>query len=183
MKLALFDLDGTLYNTNDVNYYAYKEALNKYDVDIDYDYYCNYCNGRHYTVFVPPLVDNDKDKIEDIHKTKKAAYSKYLDKVKVNEHLFNIIESIKNEYKICLVTTASKKNTMEILDYTNKTELFDYIITAEDITNPKPDPEGFNKAIEYFNAKPEDTVIFEDSEVGIEAARATGATVFVINQF
>ena len=98
MKLALFDLDGTLYNTNDVNYYAYKEALNKYDVDIDYNYYCDYCNGRHYTVFVPPLVNNDKDKIEDIHKTKKEAYSKYLDKVKVNEHLFNIIESIKNEY-------------------------------------------------------------------------------------
>lgn len=72
---------------------------------------------------------------------------------------------------------------MEILDYTNKTELFDYIITAEDITNPKPDPEGFNKTIEYFKAKPEDTIIFEDSEVGIEAARATGATVFVINQF
>ena len=183
MKLALFDLDGTLYNTNDVNYYAYKEALNKYDIDIDYDYYCNFCNGRHYTVFVPPLVNNDKDKIEDIHKTKKNAYAKHLDKVKVNEHLFNIIENIKNEYKICLVTTASKKNTMEILDYTNKTRLFDYIITAEDIKNPKPDPEGFNKAIEYFNAKPVDTIIFEDSEVGIEAARKTGASVFVINQF
>ena len=40
-----------------------KELGNKYDVDIDYNYYCDYCNGRHYTVFVPPLVDNDKDKI------------------------------------------------------------------------------------------------------------------------
>lgn len=183
MKLALFDLDGTLYNTNDINYYAYKEALEKYNVTIDYKYYCDYCNGRHYTVFIPSLVNDDMEKVEDVHKIKKAVYSKYLDKVIINEHLFNIIEAIKNEYKIVLVTTASRKNTMEILEYTHKKHLFDYIVTAEDIKNPKPDPEGFNKAIEYYNASCKDVVIFEDSEVGIEAARATGATVFIINKF
>ena len=52
MKLAIFDMDGTLYNTNDVNYFAYKEGLNTFGVDLDYDYYCNYCNGRHYKVFI-----------------------------------------------------------------------------------------------------------------------------------
>ena len=34
MKLAIFDMDGTLYNTNDVNYFAYKEALNTFGVDL-----------------------------------------------------------------------------------------------------------------------------------------------------
>ena len=183
MKLAIFDMDGTLYNTNDVNYYAYKEALAKYDVTIDYDYYCKFCNGRHYTTFIPPLVLNDQEKIESIHELKKQFYSKNLDKVIINKHLFNIIELIKNEYKIVLVTTASKKNTMEVLKFTNKDNLFDYILTQEDIKNPKPDPEGFLLAMEKFNSKPEDTIIFEDSDVGIEAARKTGASVFVINQF
>lgn len=183
MKLAIFDMDGTLYNTNDVNYYSYKEALNKYGVELDYDYYCNYCNGRHYTVFIPDMVNNDKEKIEDIHNIKKNAYSKYLDKVIINSHLFNIIESIKNNYKIVLVTTASKKNTMEILEYTNKLELFDLIITAEDIINPKPNPEGFNKAIKYYDANSKDCIIFEDSNVGIEAALKTGASVIRIEIF
>ncbi len=183
MKLALFDLDGTLYNTNDINYYAYKEALEKYNVTIDYKYYCDYCNGRHYTVFIPSLVNDDMEKVEDVHKIKKNAYSKYLDKVKVNEHLFNIIELLKSEYKIAIVTTASKKNTMEILEFTNKKNIFDYIITAEDIEKPKPDPEGFNKVIRHFNIDPKNVIIFEDSEVGIQAAKATGATVFVVSQF
>ena len=66
MKLAIFDMDGTLYNTNDVNYFAYKEALEKYNISIDYEYYCNYCNGRQYSVFIPPLVNGDKDKIKYI---------------------------------------------------------------------------------------------------------------------
>ncbi len=182
-KLAIFDMDGTLFNTNDVNYYAYKEALSKYGVSIDYDYYCNYCNGRHYTVFIPPLVDNDKDKIQDIHKTKKDLYSKYLDKVKVNDRLIDIIKNIKDNYNIALVTTASKKNTYEILEYTNTKDLFDLILTSDEISNPKPDPEGFLLAINHFQANPADCMIFEDSDVGIEAALLTGAAVFEIKKF
>lgn len=183
MKLALFDMDGTLYNTNDINYYAYKEALDQYHVELDYNYYCEYCNGRHYKVFIPQLVDNDLKKVEDIHNYKKQSYSKYLNKVKINEHLFHIIQSLKSEYKIILVTTASKKNTLEILNYTDKVNLFDDIITGEDIKNTKPDPEGFLKAINKYNAKPEDVIIFEDSLVGVEAARKTGASVYIVDKF
>ena len=180
MKLAMFDMDGTLFNTNNINYHAYKEALQKYNVSIDYDYFCNYCNGRSYKVFIPPLVDNNAQKIEDVHNIKKSAYSKYLDKVIVNEHLFNIIEKIKDEYKIALVTTASKKNTYEILEYTGKKDLFDLILTSDDIKNPKPDPEGFLLAMNKFDAEPKDCMIFEDSDVGIEAALKTKANVFKI---
>ena len=183
MKLAIFDMDGTLYNTNNVNYYSYKEALEQYNVAIDYDYYCKFCNGRHYKIFISPLVNNDEEKVEKIHEMKKKFYSNHLDKIIINEHLFNIISLIKKEYKIALVTTASKKNTMELLEYTNKEKMFDYILTQEDIKNPKPDPDGFLKAMAKFNAKPKDTIIFEDSKVGIEAAQKTGASVIIIDKF
>lgn len=96
---------------------------------------------------------------------------------------FDIIRLIKNEYKIVLVTTASKKNTEEILKYTKKIELFDDIITADDISKPKPDPEGFNLAIQRFNVDPKNAIIFEDAEVGIEAARKTGAVIFKVEKF
>lgn len=183
MKLAIFDMDGTLFNTNDINYYAYKEALDKYNIPLDYEYYCNYCNGRHYKVFIPPLVNNDSEKVEDIHNVKKLAYSKYLDKVKINEHLFNIIDKIKENYKIALVTTASKKNVYEILEYTGKTKLFDLILTSDDIDKPKPDPEGFILAMNKYSVEPKDCMIFEDSLVGIEAANKTKASVFKIEKF
>ena len=75
MKLALFDLDGTLFNTNDVNYYAYKRALNDYGYDIDYEYFCDFCNGRNYKVFIPDLVENKEDVIEGVHDAKKKYYS------------------------------------------------------------------------------------------------------------
>lgn len=183
MKLAIFDMDGTLFNTNDVNYYSYKEALDKYNIKIDYNYYCNYCNGRHYTVFLPELVNGNKEIIENIHNNKKILYSKYLNTVKINYHLFNIIECLKKDYKIALVTTASKKNTIEILKYTNKTDLFDLILTSEDIKKTKPNPEGFLLAMHKFAVGPEDCIIFEDSEVGIEAAKKTNSSVVKIERF
>lgn len=182
-KLALFDLDGTLFNTNEVNYYAYSEALKEKGYSIDYEYYKKYCNGRHYTTFLPQIVKNDTKIVEYVHKRKKELYTKFLDKAIVNEHLFNIISSLKNTYNIGLVTTASKKNTYDILNYYKKLELFDLILTSDDIKTPKPNPEGYLKAISYFKTKPEDTIIFEDSDVGIEAAKKTGSSVLIIDNF
>ena len=183
MKLALIDMDGTLFDTRYVNFYAYNEALKEFNTSIDEEYFCNECNGKHYKTFLPQYLNSDED-IEKVHHLKKEAYFKFLDKARINTHLFSIIEGLKKEnYKIALCTTASKKNTYDILDYFNKREIFDLILTQEEIKNKKPNPEVFLKAMEYYNAKPEDTLIFEDAEVGIIAARETKASVFVVNKF
>lgn len=181
-KLAIFDLDGTLFNTEDVNFAAYESALNYYGYNLDYEYFCKECNGLSYKRFLPPIIDND-ELLEPIHKLKKELYSKNLERAKINEHLFNIIELIKETYHIAIVTTASKKNCLEILEYFNKKQLFDLIISHEDIINVKPNPEGFIKAMEYFDIKPKETIIFEDSDVGIEAARNSQANVFAVSKF
>ena len=182
-KLALFDLDGTLFDTKNVNYYSYKEALEELGYKLEYDYFCNYCNGRLYKEFLPQVTDGKEETLEKIHIRKKELYPTYLSKAIVNTHLFEIAKLISDKYYLGVVTTASKKNTYEILSYFESLELFDLILTHEDITNVKPDPEGYIKAMKYFNISPEDTIIFEDSNVGIEAARRSGAKVFVINTF
>ena len=100
-----------------------------------------------------------------------------------NKHLFEIINAIRNEYYIVLVTTASRKNSEDILKYHNRLDEFDLIISQEDVKKKKPDPEGFCKAMDYYQILKEDTIIFEDSDVGIEAAEKSGATVFVVRGF
>lgn len=181
-KLAIFDLDGTLFDTREVNYHAYREALLPFSITLDHDYFITKCNGRHYTEFIPKIMGT-ADALEEVHANKKATYAKNLDKAKENVHLFQFIHAIKAEYYIAIVTTASKKNLQDILEYFDYLELFDLLITQEDVMQVKPDPEGFLKAMDYFGVSAEHTVIFEDSEVGIQAARASGATVFVVNKF
>ncbi|GGJ00884.1 HAD family hydrolase [Paenibacillus hunanensis] len=183
-KLAIFDLDGTLFDTREVNYLSYKHALANQGFDLDYNFYTEQCNGKYYKEYLPLIIPNiTEEMMEDIHHDKKNAYFNNLGVSKVNEHLFNIISNLKTDYHIALVTTASKTNCMDILNYFSKTNEFELIITHNDVEKVKPDPEGFFKAMSYYNMSAENTIIFEDSEIGIEAAIRTGATVFTITKF
>lgn len=176
-KLIIVDLDGTLVDTKDINYHAYKDALARYGYEIDYDYFCAYCNGRHYLDFIPQIVD-DESLYPHIHKVKKSRYSAFLKLAKVNNVLVEILRAMKSTYKLAVVTTASRQNCMELLDANELTSLFDLILTREDVEKSKPNPEGFLKAMAYFSAIPENTIIFEDSFVGMEAALAATPNVY-----
>ena len=90
---------------------------------------------------------------------------------------------IKSRYNITLVTTASRKNVEDILNTFDKLNVFDKIFTQEDVTKMKPDPEGYLTAMKYFNVKPEDTIIFEDSEAGLAAAKLSGAFYYKVFKF
>lgn len=182
-NLAIFDLDGTLFDTKDVNYLAYKQAMETLGYTISYEYFCQECNGRHYKEFLNLLGVKDEIHLEHIHVKKKEYYANNLEHAKIHTHLFNIIDSIKDNYYLAVVTTASRKNCLDILNHFDKSKIFDLILTHEDVSHIKPNPEGFLKAIEYFKMKKEDTIIFEDSQVGIAAAKATGANVFIVENF
>ena len=182
-KLALFDLDGTLFSTNDVNYHAYKEALEELGFNFEYDYWHQNCIGRHYKDFLADMSITDENTLLKIHKLKKQFYKKYLNYAHVNYHLFDIIDLIKPIYYIVLVTTASRKNVEDILNKFDKIKMFDKIFTQEDVTKTKPNPEGYLKAMQYFKINPEDTIIFEDSETGLEAAKNSGAYYFKVFKF
>ena len=180
--LAIFDLDGTLFDTGMVNYLSYYDALLPYGIELEQEYFVTRCNGRHYTEFLPEIMGTSEH-LEAVHKAKKNAYRENLGKARENKHLFQMIKNIQNEYYVAIVTTASRKNTIDILSHFDYEGLFDLIISQEDITKVKPNPEGFLLAMQKFNISAEHTMIFEDSDVGIMAARASGATVMVANKF
>ena len=172
-KLAIFDLDGTLFDTKDVNYNAYQNAIRMIEIDvkIDYDDFCKLYNGKNYREFLPKIIPNiSEEQLKKIHNFKKNIYQEHLDKAKKNDLLFSMIEEIKEKFYISIVTNASKKNVKDILEKFSVKNLFDLLITQEDVKNPKPSAEGFLKAMNYFNISKKNTIIFEDSEIGIQAA-------------
>lgn len=67
----------------------------------------------------------------------------------------------------------SKKNK-RMLEQMNILEVFDLIIRKEDVKNKKPDPEIYNKIMQYYNAIPKECLIFEDSYTGVLASHKAG---------
>lgn len=87
------------------------------------------------------------------------AYVRNLDKARPNYHLFKMINQMRNTYYLAIVTTASRQNTMDILSYFNYQALFEFIVTQEDISKVKPDPEGFLIAMKHFEIDAHHTLI------------------------
>ena len=81
-----------------------------------------------------------------------------------------------------LASTARLENIRNILDYFNKSNLFDFVISEELVLKGKPDPECFNFAMAKFDVKPSETLIFEDSTIGIEAAQRSNANYIAVNK-
>ena len=176
------DLDGTLFDTADVNYSAYQEAMNPFGGKIDHDYFRESCNGRHYKEFLPEIMPGiTEDMMAQVHSAKKELYKKYVHLARLNTGLLGVLDMCRSECRLALVTTASRENTIDILRAFGLEQYFDLVLTHNDIRRNKPDPEGYIKAMEFFEAAPEECVIFEDSQTGIEAARRSGAQYFAVS--
>ncbi|MBR3516851.1 MAG: HAD hydrolase-like protein [Lachnospiraceae bacterium] len=173
-RLAIFDMDGTLFDTVRANYESYKDAVIKTvgDCGILLDDFKDKCFGKNYKVFLRDIFKVDDSLFETIHDAKCASYMDYIKEYVVeNTFLFDVICGLKDTYYIALLTTASKKNTYELLDVFNKRDVFDLILTSEDVHKLKPDGEGFIKSMQYFGVDPCDTVIFDDSDDCLNTAR------------
>ncbi|MGP7999714.1 MAG: HAD family hydrolase [Streptosporangiaceae bacterium] len=74
-----------------------------------------------------------------------------------------------------LVTSAGRRYAEESLAALGVRELFDVVVTAEDVTAGKPDPEGYRAACRSLSQPPAACVVFEDAPAGVAAAKAAGA--------
>ena len=70
-----------------------------------------------------------------------------------------------------------------MLEKTGQLQYMDFVISNEDVSSPKPSPEGYNIAIEKLNLQPKECMIVEDAPKGIEAAKQTGANVYEVSGY
>lgn len=179
-KLAIFDLDGTLFDTVPANFAAYEQVLRKYGFSLNEAYFAKHCNGRYYKDFLPEIIGSDPELLERIHQEKIACYPEFFPKIRENRALFSLLEALSPTYYIALVSTAAKKSVYEILELFHRKDCFELILTQAGVPRKKPAPDGFLMAMEHFSLSSEQTIIFEDSPEGIAAAKASGAQCFVI---
>ena len=183
--LAMVDLDGTLVNTNNINYFAYKEACEKHGYDVGYEQYCKEWNGLNYKIFLKQLDPNmTAEVMQQIHDDKKELYKKYIKNGALNTPLIEMLKGLKSrKWKIALVSAASKVNINNILEYFKIQDVFDIIVGQEDVVETKPSPECYIKTMQYFDEIPSNCIVFEDSKTGIDAAVAAGINYYIVRGY
>ena len=122
-----------------------------------------------------------EEDIERIRRRKIEIYPTHFNTVRLNEPLWNFVQDFRAKGgKAWVVSTGHRDNVTNAMRYLGIEDGFDGILTSEAVEHSKPAPDCFLKAMEIEGVTPAETLIFEDSEVGIEAARRSGAGYFVV---
>ena len=174
IKAIITDFDGTLVNTFNANFYAYHEAFKQYGYELTRDQYKE-CYGLRYDAFCDKM-DIKQDDRKPIKELKKKIYPDFFDYLTINQNLLTFIRASHILYgvKTCIASTATKENLYNVLKYFEIEDAFDIIITGENVSKGKPDPEVYLKAMNVLECEPDEAIVFEDSEVGCEAAENAG---------
>jgi beta-phosphoglucomutase-like phosphatase (HAD superfamily) len=179
LRALLFDLDGTLIDSAEANHAAYSRALLEFGVRIEPDAVARAAAGRQWRDFLPALLRDagvERDP-EAIASRKGQLYRAAVGELRVNVALLALASSVGPELRTALVTTASGESVRAILHHPDLSHAFDHVVTGDDVTRHKPDPEAYLLALERLQLDPRECLAFEDSDVGVASAEAAGIAV------
>ena len=186
-QAILFDLDGTLVDTMPLHYAAYAGALQSRGLTLDWVGFMNLI-GPPAKDAIPLFVKSaggncDALEVAKIHNEKKVIFSRNLE-----EQVLKILPAarflseIKNWQLSALVTSGNRLGAKAILEKLNWAGRFDTVVTGDDVTCGKPDPEPFLLAAKRLNVLPARCIVFEDTIDGVVSARTAGMTVVNVTE-
>jgi len=172
VKLIIFDLDGVLIETKQLHFEALNQALGEYA--FDWTEHLAVYDGLTTRQKLKVLSEKKGLPVEEhsnVWKNKQLITFEMLRSIKPDERLQSLMNSlVKDGYKLGLCTNSIRKTAITVLAKLGLAEYMDFILSGEDVQNPKPHPEIYWTAISKMGVLPEETLIVEDSPYGLLAA-------------
>jgi pyrophosphatase PpaX len=171
IRAIIFDFDGTLADTLPVCFYAFQAVFKEFDnIEVTSDEIKAMFGPSETGIIRENLMNSNHEKAIELY------YEKYSEKhrelVLENEEMNNLLLFLKREgYKLGIVTGKANRSLLISLECLNMNDLFDVIITGDDVDKPKPHPEGVNKALAKLNIKNTEAVFLGDSDADILAGK------------
>ena len=176
LRALMVDLDGTLAHTAEANMMAYSEALREVGVTISREEFDSKVQGRHWKQFLPAILAEagvDADPVA-ISRRKGEIYKARIGDVELNLPLVHLLIASRPHLKTALVTSAARISVEALLDAHGLASLFDVVVTGDDVREHKPHPEAYQTAAALLGVRPDESLIYEDSDIGIASAEAFG---------
>jgi beta-phosphoglucomutase-like phosphatase (HAD superfamily) len=171
----LFDCDGTLADTMPAHYRAWLEVTEPHGIEFDEDRFYS-LGGRPTRDIVATLAAEAGLAIDVDHAAglKERSFLAQLDRILPIDPVVDVVRRSRGRVPRAVVTGGYQDVCRRILARVGIADCFDTIVASEDTTRHKPDPEPFLEAARRLGARPERCVVWEDSGLGIEAARRAG---------
>jgi HAD superfamily hydrolase (TIGR01509 family) len=183
-KAVIFDLDGTLVDSMPAHFEAWCEALAKNGAPKDvFPEDVFYSMGGRPTKDIVREINGefnlDLDP-EAVSYAKRKAFLNKVDLVEVNEDVVAFAESLRGKMPLGIATGGSRMVVEATLKAIGLTDLFDEVVTADDVKCGKPAPDIYLDTAERLDIDPKDCLVLEDAAPGIMAAQSAGMQVITV---
>lgn len=189
IKAVIFDFDGVLVDTEKLHYESFEKVLKKYGIKyVSFEDHCKVYSGKGSKFIITHFIEkNDLALNPESLVNQKLELFLQLCEQKGVSPINGVIDFIyqlqeKNiKYGIC--SGGDLKSINRILKLAKFPDVFSTIVSSEDVSKPKPDPEGFLKTAKKFEVPPKYCLVFEDAINGIEAAKVAKVQYIAVTSY
>jgi len=176
IKAVIFDWDGTLADTKKAVVQSFQKVLVEAGCVVSDEFIERRMGiGTKKTIeeaFRECNMRFDDEMLENLAREKIKIQVSLTEIVDLFEGAAELLEELQGRAKIALATMSGRKVVDKILPEKRITTYFDVVVSADEIVNPKPDPEVFRVSAKKLGVDPKDCVVVEDSVFGVRAAKA-----------
>lgn len=175
VKGLIFDIDGTLIDSMPVHFRSWQQIAREYG--FEYPETLFYKNAGRSTGNIVALINSAQGLCldpDEIVRAKNEAYRKLAVNIEPIPVVFDIVAKNYGKLPMALGTGEYRDIATANIKAAGLDKYFEIMVCADDVTHPKPDPETFLKCAEYMKIPPENCQVFEDGDLGLEAARRCG---------
>lgn len=185
IKAVLFDMDGVLIEAKDWHYDSLNRALDLFGIPIS--------RHDHLTTF-DGLPTRRKLEMLSLEHGLPTELHEFLNEMKqqytmdivytqckprfVHQYALSTLKA--KGYRLAVCSNSVRNSVVTMMQKAGLSDYLDVMISNEDVSKGKPDPEMYLRAMEHFNLSPQECLIVEDNENGIRAAKASGAHLLVV---
>jgi beta-phosphoglucomutase family hydrolase len=175
IKAVIFDWDGTLADTRKAVVQSFQAVLTKAGCKVSKEFIERLMGvGTKKTIleaFKDCNLRIDVETLDRLSNEKVRIQAELTDLVQVFNGVTELLDALKSKTKLAVATMSGRQVIDKILVEKKLAGYFETVISADDISNPKPNPEIFLKAAKMLGVSPKDCVVVEDSIFGVKAAK------------
>jgi len=183
-KALIFDLDGTLADTMPVHFLAYKNILVEYGIHFTPELFAKLA-GIPAVGTIEKLNEwfGTKMDAELVGHQKEGEYEKMMHKMKPITSVVELAKRYHGILPMAVGTGGYRRLAWKTMDILGLDKYFDILVSTEDVARPKPFPDTFLKCAELLGVEPVICEVFEDAQLGIQAAKAAGMMTKLVTDY
>jgi HAD superfamily hydrolase (TIGR01509 family) len=173
LTALLFDLDGTMVDSDPIHFQTWQAVLREYDIEIDHEFYRTRFSGRLNIQIIQDLLPQlSLEEGEELGDRKEAEFRKRAETLLTPlPGLLDLVAWAKDQgFKQGVVTNAPKENAEFMLQLLGIKDSFMAVVLGEELPKGKPNPMPYQVAMDLLETSPETTLVFEDSPSGVSSA-------------